>query len=144
MSAQRGQIFRAPAGSWAIRYYDVTGRRQQRNGFRSKAEARVALDDTLRRVRLGPLHQPTVTLAELATAYLDQHEVAPSTLVWLRENLRPALEAFGDEPIGALRAEQIGAWRASLPAGKRHPPTGRCGRSSRRPSGGSGSRTTSR
>jgi hypothetical protein len=109
VSTQRGQIFRAPAGSWAIRYYEVNGRRRQKHGFRSKSEARTAPEDALRRVRLGPLHRPNVTLRELTTAYLGQHEAAPSTLVWLRENLRPALEVFGDEPIGALRADQVGA-----------------------------------
>ncbi len=120
MSSQRGQIFRAPAGSWAIRYYEANGHRRQKHGFRSKSEARTALEDALRRVRLGPLHRPNVTLRELVTAYLGQHEAAPSTLVWLRENLRPALDAFGDEPIGELRADQVGAWRAALPDGKRH------------------------
>ena len=39
-----------------------------------------ALDDALRRVRLGPLHRPNVTLRELVAAYLGQHEAAPSTL----------------------------------------------------------------
>ena len=38
----------------------------------------------------------------------------------MRENMRPALERFGDEPIGGLKVHQIGAWRASLPAGKRY------------------------
>ena len=120
MSSQRGQIFRAPAGSWAIRYYEANGRRRQKHGFRSKSEARTALDDALRRVRLGPLHRPNVTLRQLAAAYLGQHQAAPSTLVWLRENLRPALKAFGDEPIGSLRPDQVGAWRAALPEGKGH------------------------
>jgi len=40
VSAQRGQIFRAPAGSWAIRYYDAHGRRRQKHGFRTKSEAK--------------------------------------------------------------------------------------------------------
>ncbi len=120
MSAQRGQMFRAPAGSWAIRYYEANGQRRQKAGFRNKSEAHTALEDALRRVRLGPLHRPSVTLRELVAAYLGQHEAAPSTLVWLRDNLRPALDAFGDEPIGSLRGDQIGTWRASLPEGKRH------------------------
>ncbi len=113
-------MFRAPAGSWAIRYYEANGQRRQKAGFRNKSEAHTALEDALRRVRLGPLHRPSVTLRELVAAYLGQHEAAPSTLVWLRDNLRPALDAFGDEPIGSLRGDQIGTWRASLPEGKRH------------------------
>ena len=55
VSAQRGQIFRAPAGSWAIRFYDARGQRHQRNGLPHAWEAREALEEELRRVRLGPL-----------------------------------------------------------------------------------------
>ena len=36
MSSQRGQLFRAPAGTWAIRFYDARGQRHQRNGFRTR------------------------------------------------------------------------------------------------------------
>ena len=105
---------------WAIRYRDAHGRRPQQTGFRTKGEARDALEEALRRVRLGPLYRPTVTLREVADAYLEQHEAAPSTLEWLRDSLRPALERFGDRPIGALTVPEIGVWRASLPAGKRY------------------------
>src|SRR5439155_18720306 len=120
MSRQRGQIFRQASGLWAIRYRDAHGDRPQLTGFRTKAEAREVLEEALRQVRLGPLHRPKVTLRQLTEAFLEQHEAAPSTLVFLRENMRPALEAFGDLPIGALKVHQIGAWRASLPAGKRY------------------------
>jgi integrase len=119
VSHQRGQIFRRPSGLWAIRYYDAHGTRTQTTGFRTKGEAREALEEALRQVRLGPLHRPRVTLQQLTEAFLEQHEAAPSTLIWIRENMRPALEQFGDEPIGGLKVHQIGAWRASLPAGKR-------------------------
>jgi hypothetical protein len=47
------KVFRAPAGSWAFRYYDAAGQRHQRNGFRTRGEAGAALDEALRRVRLG-------------------------------------------------------------------------------------------
>ena len=120
MSAQRGSIFRTANGLWAIRYRDAHGRRPQETGFRTKGEARQALEEALRRVRLGPLHRPTVTLRELTDAFLEQHEAAPSTLVWIGENMRPALDRFGDRPIGALTVPEIAAWRASLPAGKRY------------------------
>ena len=92
MTAQRGSIFRTEGGLWAIRYRDAHGRRPQETGFRTKGEAREALEEALRRVRLGPLYRPTVTLRELTDAYLEQHDAAPSTLAWLRDNMRPALE----------------------------------------------------
>jgi integrase len=120
VSAQRGQIFRKPSGLWAIRYRDATGCRRQTTGYRTKAEARDALEEALRRVRLGPLHRPNVTLRELVDAYVAQYDVAPSTVAWLKDNVRPALKLFGDEPIGAFTVERIATWRAGLPAGKRY------------------------
>ena len=42
-------------GLWAIRYYDARGQRRQRNGLPHAREAREALEEALRRVRLGPL-----------------------------------------------------------------------------------------
>jgi integrase len=120
MSAQRGQILRKPSGLWAVRYRDATGSRRQTTGYRTKAEARAALEEALRRVRLGPLHRPGVTLRGLVDAYLEQYDAAPSTIAWLKDNVRPALERFGDEPIGALTVERVAAWRAAVPEGKRH------------------------
>ena len=84
VSAQRGQIFRRPNGLWAIRYRDAHGRRPQRTGFRTAVEARIALEEELRRVRLGPLYRPNVTLRELNDAYLEQYDAAPSTVVFLQ------------------------------------------------------------
>ena len=121
MTAQRGQLFKAPAGTWAIRYRDANGKRRQRNGYRSKGEAAKVLDDALRRVRLGPLYRPAATLQQLVDEYIAQYDAAPSSVEWLRYNLGKALPRFGDQPIGTLRPEEIAKWRASLPAGRRHP-----------------------
>jgi integrase len=120
MTAQRGQILRTEGGVWAIRYRDAEGRRPQRTGFRTKAEARAALDEALRQVRLGPLHRPNVTLRELVDAYVAQYDAAPSTVAWLRDNVRPALECFGDQPIGSLTVQRLATWRAAVPEGKRY------------------------
>jgi integrase len=121
VTAQRGQIFRGPGGLWAIRWRDGRGRRPQRTGFRSKGEARLALEEELRRVRLGPLHRPQVTLRELSDAYLAQYDAAPSSVSWLRYNLDTVCERLGDVRIGDLSAQQVGAWRSVLPEPRRHP-----------------------
>ena len=121
VTAQGGQVFRAPAASWAIRFYDAAGQRRQRNGFRTRGEARTALNEQLRRVRLGPLHRPQVTLNELAEAYLAQYDAAPSGLAWLSYNLRASLARFGSQRIGDLSVQEIGAWRSSLPPARRYP-----------------------
>lgn len=51
---------------------------------------------------------------------LPQYDAAPSTVAWLRDNLRPSLERFGEEPIGRLTVQQVATWRASVPEGKRY------------------------
>ena len=114
-------MFRAPTGEWAIRYYEANGRRRQRNRFRTRGEATEALNEALRRVRLGPLYRPEMTLRALATAYLEQYEAAPSSVAWLGTNLDTALRTLGDERIGDLTAQRVGAWRASLKESRRHP-----------------------
>ena len=120
VSAQRGSIFRTANGLWAIRFRDSLGRRPQRTGFRTRGEAREALEEELRRVRLGPLYRPNVTLRQLTDAYVAQYEAAASSVAFLVDNIKPALASFGDEPIGDLRVDRIAAWRASLSEGKRY------------------------
>ena len=56
-----GEVKRWGAG-WAIRFRDAGGVRRQRGGFRTKTEAKAALDDELRKARLGPLYRPDATL----------------------------------------------------------------------------------
>jgi integrase len=120
-SSQRGQIYKSErSGLWVIRYRDAFGRRPQKTGYRTKGEAREAVDAELRRVRLGPLHRPRVTLRQLTNAYVKQYDAAPSTIAFLVDNMRPALETFGDQPIGLLRVDRIAQWRASLPEGRRY------------------------
>jgi integrase len=121
MTAQAGQVFRAPAGSWAMRFYDAGGQRRQRNGFRTRGEARTALNEELRRVRLGPLHRPQMTLDELVDAYVAQYDAAPSTVAWMQYNLRASCEVFGSRRIGDLAVHEIAAWRRALPESRRYP-----------------------
>ena len=71
-------------------------------------------------MRLGPLYRPNVTLRGATDAYVEQYDVAPSTVGFLKDNLKPGLARFGHEPIGQLRVDKIAAWRASLPEGKRY------------------------
>ena len=61
---------RAPRDALRSSLYDAGGQRRQRNGFRTRGEARTTLNEQLRRVRLGPLHRPQITLDELVDAYL--------------------------------------------------------------------------
>lgn len=121
MTTRRGQVFRAPSGEWAIRHYEANGRRRQRNGFRTRGEATEALNESLRRVRLGPLYRPEMPLRALVDAYWSSTTRRRRPVTWLRYNLGTALETLGDERIGELTAQQVGAWRASLKESRRHP-----------------------
>ena len=52
---------------------------------------------------LGRCTGRTATLRQLTDAYVEQYDAAPSTLAFLKDNMRAALASFGDEPIGTLR-----------------------------------------
>ncbi|MDA0159580.1 site-specific integrase [Solirubrobacter ginsenosidimutans] len=114
-----GEIKRT-TGGWAIRYRDARGHRKQRGGFRTKGEAKLALDDELRKARLGPLYRPDVTLQQLVDAFLDQYQGAPASKSWLSHYLVKATDAFGDQAIGDLNALDVSRWRAKMPETMRH------------------------
>jgi hypothetical protein len=106
VSPRRGQAatgeIKRTAGGWAIRYRDSRGRRREQGGFRTKSEAKTALDDELRKARRGPLYRPDVTVRELVDAFLEQYQGAPASKDWLRYYLIKSTDAFGEEPIGSL------------------------------------------
>jgi hypothetical protein len=121
--AQQGQVLklrtRRADGKvvWAYRYR-VDGRCSKRphvGGFATRADAQRALRRALERVRPGG----AVTLAELVEEYLEVHQAAPATLEKLRWLLAKATLAFGEVRLVDLRAEEICAWRGTLPEGHR-------------------------
>ena len=121
--AQQGQVLRLRTrradgkALWAYRYR-VCGRcskRPQVGGFATRADAERALRRELARLRPGA----TLTLNELVREYLRVHQAAPSTLEKLRWLLSKATAVFGEVALGELRAEEISAWRRTLPEGHR-------------------------
>ena len=50
----------------------------------------------------APLYWPNATPRERYDAYMAQYDVAPSTVAFLKDNMKPALHTFGDERIGEL------------------------------------------
>jgi integrase len=121
-SIQRGQVYKLDGGSWAYRYRNERGQRRQVGGYRTKGEARDALDVALDQVRLGPLvaARRNWTLSELVDRYLAQHQAAPATIARLRAMLAKAVVAFGGVPVRDLLPDEIGAWAKRLPEGHRH------------------------
>src|SRR3954471_7912771 len=104
-----------------MRYYDAGGQRRQRNGYRTRREAADALEEAVRRVRLGPLFKPRMTLRQLSEQYLDQYDAAPASVKWLKYNLETAAKGLGDERISEITAQEVATWRKSLPESRRHP-----------------------
>src|SRR3954470_909918 len=117
--ARTGEI-KHTTGGWAIRYRDARGISRQRGGFRTKGEAKLALDDELRKARLGRLYRPDVTLQQLVDAFLEQYEGAPASKSWLRYYLIKATDEWGREPIDELNALDIARWRSKMPETMRH------------------------
>ena len=109
--ARTGEIKRTNNG-WAIRFRDGKGVRKQRSGFRTKSEAKLVLDEELRKARLGPLYRPDVTLQQLVDAFLDQYQGAPSSKDRLDQYLGKATAKFGDRPVSQINAVDGSRWRA--------------------------------
>ncbi|MEJ7792364.1 MAG: site-specific integrase [Gaiellaceae bacterium] len=117
---QDGQVYKLER-SWAYRYRTDDGKRPQQGGFRTKGEARAALNEALRRASLGAAHRPDPpTLANLVDEYLGQHAAEEITLVTLRYRLQHAVAAFGATRVDRLTTPEIGAWRKRLPEGSAH------------------------
>ncbi len=125
--AQQGQVFPmrsdGPSGGplWGYRYR--TGgrgsRRVQRGGFVSERDAGDALERALERVRRATGTGSALTLAQLVDEYLAQHDAQPETIAKLQWLLSKAVREFGDQRLGQLRAQEIAAWRMTIPAGHR-------------------------
>lgn len=115
VTGQRGQIFKLDA-SWGYRYHDTTtGKRPQRSGFRTKGEARSALDEHLRRLRLGGLYRPNVSVGEIVDEFFAVYHADAVTVKWMRYHAGLVTAAFGDTRADDLDASQIGRWRRALP-----------------------------
>lgn len=114
VTVQRGQLFKLD-GSWAYRYRDpATGKRPQASGFPTKGEARQALDEKLRRLRLGGLYRPSVTVGEIIVEFYAIYEADPRTVSWLKYHAEKIRAEFADTPADDLDAPTIGRWRRAL------------------------------
>jgi integrase len=106
---KNGWAYRLPRDS-------VTGKRKQVGGFKTKGEARVALDQAMTKLRLGHSYRPEMTFGELVDEFFGQYVgVTERTRRTMREWLVAARAAFNEVPIERLDARSIGAWRATLP-----------------------------
>jgi hypothetical protein len=125
--SQQGQLIRLKRTGregeplWAYRYRagGRSSKRVQRGGFASERDAAEALERELERLRRERRVSKSLTLGELIEVYLEQHDVEQVTIEKLRWLLRKAVAAFGERPVGELRAEEIAAWRIALSPGHR-------------------------
>jgi integrase len=117
---QSGQVYRLQRG-WAYRYRAPDGKRPQRGGFRTKGEARAALNEAPQRMSRGKsLAVEPPTLTGLVGEYLQGHVAEDITIETLRYRLQHAVEAFGATRVDKLRPADIGPWRKRLPPGSAH------------------------
>ena len=123
-AAQRGQIYRTSTG-YGIRWYDETGTRRRRSGFKSRSEARQWYEDVERRRMRGDVARPAqMTFAELVERYLRTHAVGreASTMATLRERLSHSVSAFGQLKLSELERMnvEIAEWQTTLPERSRY------------------------
>ena len=126
-SRQRGRIEKLPSGRWSVRFYDESGARRRQGGFQTKTEAGEWLErrlDDVHALRRGDARAVAraedITFEELATRFLAAHEADDLTIMKLRSQLKRALADLGDRPIGALRPDELAAWRKNLSTNRHH------------------------
>jgi integrase len=117
---QRGEPYKLGKGRWGLRYYDRDGeRRRTPEKFPSMSVALAHYRDVIEPTLNGETPRRDLTLAELIEVYLERHAVSvrPRTISTLRDRLRHALAAFGDEALSELErmSDEIAGWRAQLP-----------------------------
>jgi integrase len=121
---QRGQVYKTKTG-YGIRWYDETGKRRRRSGFKSRSEARRWYEEVERRRMRGDIARPAqMTFAELVERYLRTHAVGreASTMTTLSERLAHSLSAFGELRLSQLERMpvEIAEWRTALPERSRY------------------------
>jgi integrase len=114
VTGQDGQVERF-GKSWGYRYYDGTGKRPQKSGFKTKGEARQALNEHLRRLRLGGLYRPNVSVGEIVDEFFAVYHADAVTVTWMRYHARLVTDTFADVRADDLDASAIGRWRRNLP-----------------------------
>jgi integrase len=115
VSGQFGQLFKQPSGTWAFRYRDPhTGKRPQKSGFRTKGEAREALNTHVDRLRLGGHFRPKVTVGELVDEFFAIYHADQVTVDWMRYHAGKITDTFEDTLAAELDAAAIGRWRRAL------------------------------
>jgi integrase len=120
MSAQRGNVYETRNG-YGIRWREGDQRRYQ-SGFRTKTEARTWFRDQIapRLHRVAPSAE--ITFDEFCELFLSRHAGQASTVATLRDRLTSARAHFGDWTLAELEfaANDIAAWRSTLPEGSRY------------------------
>jgi integrase len=118
---REGSVFKLDKSGWAYRLPrdPITGKRPQTGGFRTKGEARIALDEAMTKQRLGHSYRPDTTFKELVDEFFAQYVgVSERTKRTMREWLMASRATFDDVAIERLDARAITAWRAALPSAK--------------------------
>ncbi len=118
---QRGELYKR-GDSWGARYYDETGKRRKKAGFRTKTEAGSWLSFRLEEVEALRSGNPAAlrrrdmpTFTELVAEYLDQHTAEDNTIRTLRARLKRSTDTFGGLKLDRIAPEEVRRWRKGLP-----------------------------
>jgi integrase len=117
---QRGSVFKKTNGTWSYRYRTSSGRRPQRGGFRTQADAQRALNRELSRLGSGRYTGERIKFADLAERFMDQYEAAPATVKRNQSMLKGLGREFGTMWVESITSEHVAQWRATVSPGSRH------------------------
>lgn len=99
--------------SWRAYWYDATGQRRTKSGFRTKADASEFLRDRTREVKLG-VAGLGLTFGGLCDEFLATHDASEGTLTKIRGMLKHS--TFDNVMLMNLDAPTLSRWRADLPS----------------------------
>lgn len=116
---QRGWVQKLPSGRWSIQWRDVSGRKVRGGTFARRTDALAELARVLPPDRHSTPSRD-ITLDDLVERFMASYEAKPATVKRVRYQLALAQAAFGSTKLRALSAEDVAAWRLTLPERSRY------------------------
>jgi integrase len=110
-------IDKRPNGRWRARWREYPGGPQRTKSFARKIDAERHLVDVQHRLLTGAYVDPDAsktTLSEFAELHLSRQPWRPATIDMARQAFAHATGAFGDRPLGSIRAGDVQAFVTGL------------------------------
>jgi integrase len=114
VSWQKGQLGRAPAGTYFCRWRDAAGVKSYKGGFRLKSEAQAHLNEQLLLASNGTIVPEDMLFEEWVDEYLDSYEASKDRIDTMRATLEKAKRHFKGRTLRSLRTEEFRNLRKSV------------------------------